>query len=66
MSGPTVESSAALPRQTINAGLFSVRDRRLGTFVKPFPVGFVAFPLTFVNLAAPGRAKLLEVPAEAD
>jgi hypothetical protein len=41
-------------------------DRRLRTFVEPSPIGLVALPLTLVGLAAPGRAKLLEVQAEAD
>jgi hypothetical protein len=48
------------------AGLSSLGDRRLRTFVEPPPIGLVALPLTFVRLAAPGRAKLLEVQAEAD
>jgi hypothetical protein len=48
------------------AGLSLLGDRRLRTFVEPFPIGLVALPLTFVDLAAPGRAKLLEVQAEAD
>ena len=48
------------------AGLSLLGDRRLRTFVEPSPIGLVALPLTFVGLAAPGRAKLLEVQAEAD
>jgi hypothetical protein len=48
------------------AGLFLVCDRRLRTFVEPSPIDSVAFPLTFVGLAALGRTKLLEAPAESD
>jgi hypothetical protein len=48
------------------AGLSLLGDRRLRTFVEPSPIGLVALPLTLVGLAAPGRAKLLEVQAEAD
>jgi len=48
------------------AGLSLLGDRRLRTFVEPPPIGLVALPLTFVGLTAPGRAKLLEVQAEAD
>jgi hypothetical protein len=48
------------------AELFLACDRGLRTFVEPFPIGLVSFPLTFVGRAAAGRAKLLEVPAEAD
>ena len=43
-----------------------VCDRRLRTFVEPSPIDSVAFPLTLVVLAALGRTKLLEVPAESD
>ena len=46
--------------------LFLVGDSRLGTFVEPFPIGFVAFPLAFVGFAAARRTKLLEAQAEAD
>ncbi len=48
------------------AGLFLVCDSRLRTFVEPSPIDSVAFPPTFVVLAALGRTKLLEVPAESD
>ena len=45
-------------------GLFLVRDRRFGAFVQPSPISSVSFPLPFVVLAAPGRTKLRELPAE--
>src|SRR4029450_1134655 len=44
----------------------SFRDRRLGAFVEPFPVGPVALLLPPVDLAALCRAKLFEVPAAPD
>jgi hypothetical protein len=64
-SSGTVKNASRATSTRI-AGLFLVCDRRLGTFVEPSPIGLVAFALTFVNFAALGRTKLLEVPAASD